>query len=134
VNTLLYLKQYRDSFHWMANLFISWPVWSTQRTSSKKLIVNLVYNKQLQVSDTNSDNQNIGNSCQAERFEFMNLLQCIWHEIFYFLKWKNSLSRSETYLSVSLFVLFVPEIFQFVWYVNECEYMSANLWRGLVAS
>ena len=49
-------------------------------------------------------------------------LKCIWHEISYFLKRKNSLSCSVTYFSV---LWFVPEIFQFVWYVN----MSANLWR-----
>jgi hypothetical protein len=32
-----------------------------------------------------------------------DILKCIWHEISYFLEWKNSLSCSVTYFSVSCF-------------------------------
>jgi tRNA(His) 5'-end guanylyltransferase len=47
---------------------------------------------------------------------FMNgfnpvLLKCIWHEFFYFLKWKNSLSCSVTYFSVSCFYGLFPRYF-----------------------
>jgi hypothetical protein len=35
-------------------------------------------------------------------------LKCIWHEISYFLKWKNSLSCSVTYFSVSCFYGLFP--------------------------
>jgi hypothetical protein len=36
---------------------------------------------------------------------------CIWHEISYFLKWKNSLSCSVTYFSVSCFYGLFPRYF-----------------------
>jgi hypothetical protein len=38
-------------------------------------------------------------------------LKCIWHEISYFLKWKNSLSCSVTYFSVSYFYGLFPRYF-----------------------
>jgi hypothetical protein len=38
-------------------------------------------------------------------------LKCIWHEISYFLKWKNSLSCSVTYFSVSCFYVLFPRYF-----------------------
>jgi hypothetical protein len=59
-------------------------------------------------------------------------LKCIWHEFFYFLKWKNSLSCSVTYFSVSCFYGLFSRYFNLLWYVNECEYMSANLWCHVV--
>jgi hypothetical protein len=39
------------------------------------------------------------------------LLKCIWHEISYFLKWKNSFSCSVTYFSVSCFCGLFPRYF-----------------------
>jgi hypothetical protein len=38
-------------------------------------------------------------------------LKCIWHEISYFLRWKNSLSCSVTYFSVSCFYGLFPRYF-----------------------
>jgi hypothetical protein len=49
-------------------------------------------------------------------------LKCIWHEISYFLKWKNSLSCSITYFSVSRFYDLFPR------YFNLFDmYMSVNM-------
>jgi hypothetical protein len=56
------------------------------------------------------------------------MLKCIWHEISYFLKWKNSLSCSVTYFSVSCFYRLFPRYFNLFYYVNDVN-MSANLWR-----
>jgi hypothetical protein len=44
-------------------------------------------------------------------FLCMLSLKCIWHEISYFLKWKNSLSCSATYFSVSCFNGLFPRYF-----------------------
>jgi hypothetical protein len=42
------------------------------------------------------------------------VLKCIWHEISHFLKWKNSLSCSVTYFSVSCFYALFPRYFNLI--------------------
>jgi hypothetical protein len=46
-------------------------------------------------------------TCSTQLFQ----LKCIWHEIYYFLKWKNSLSCSVTYFPVSCFCGLFPRYF-----------------------
>jgi hypothetical protein len=64
----------------------------------------------------------------CQRVEVYLLLKCIWHEFFYFLKWKNSLSCSVTYFSVSCFYGLFQRYFN-LFGMQMSVNMSANLWR-----
>jgi hypothetical protein len=50
---------------------------------------------------------------------YITFKKCIWHEISYFLKWKNSLSCSVTYFSVSCFYGLFPRYFN----LFECKWV-----------
>jgi hypothetical protein len=59
------------------------------------------YELQLWVSRKNT-NGDSGKDAKGKKDKVASL-KCIWHEISYFLKWKNLLSCSITYFSVSCF-------------------------------